>query len=162
MTRPPHNAVYDCVIFAQALINPSGPAAECVDQARGGRVRLYVSPYVLDEIRELPPKILAKYAVTQDQAAELADEIVTFATVVTDAPTIYTHPHDPHDSHYIDLAVATHSKLIVSRDRHLLNLMDQQRPEAREFRRRFPDLIVLPPDTFARQLRQEASEDAAP
>jgi hypothetical protein len=58
---PPHHAVYDCVIFAQALINPHGPAAECVDQAR--RVRLYVSPYVLHEIREFPSKIPPKHGV---------------------------------------------------------------------------------------------------
>lgn len=162
MMRPRHYAVYDCVVFAQALINPNGLAAECVEQAHRGRVRLFISPYVLHEIRELPSKIPPKYGVTPEQAGELADEIVTFATVVNDAPPIYTHPHDPDDSHYIDLAVATHSKLIISRDRHLLNLMDPLRTEAREFRQRFPDLIVLPPDTFARQLRREAAEDDAP
>jgi len=157
-----HRAVFDCVVFAQALINPRGPAGECLERARTGVVRLFVSDYVLAEIRELPRKIPPRYGVTAESADELASDLVKFATVVSSAPSVYVHPHDPDDSHYVDLAVATNSSLIVSRDRHLLKLMDVTRPEARDFRRRFPGIDVLSPDAFAQQLRDEEASPPAP
>ena len=50
MTRPPRHVVYDCVVFAQALISPDGPAGECVNLAREGKVRLFVSEYLVTEM----------------------------------------------------------------------------------------------------------------
>jgi predicted nucleic acid-binding protein len=88
----------------------------------------------------------------------LADEISAIATIVDSAPPIYTHPTDPDDSAYVNLALATESKLIISRDRHLLNLMDARRVEGRSFRKLFPELVILPPHEFARQLREEERE----
>jgi putative PIN family toxin of toxin-antitoxin system len=151
----PHLVVFDCVVFAQALINRRGPAAFCVEQVFRGRLHLHISPYILDEIREIPYKIPVRFGITIDRAAELADQMKFVATVVDDAPVVYTHPIDPDDSAYVNLAIATNSKLIISRDRHLLNLMDSNRPEGRQFHSLFPKLIVTTPDAFAKQLREE-------
>jgi predicted nucleic acid-binding protein len=57
-------------------------------------------------------------------------------------PEIYRNPFDPDDSHYVNLAVASNARLITSHDGDLLNLMDESRPEGRDFRRRFPDLQI--------------------
>ena len=162
MTRRPRHVVYDCVVFAQALISPGGPAGECVNLAREGKVRLFVSEYLVTEIRELDGKIPAKYGVTHQQVNELADQVILFGTFFSEVPSVYRHPHDPDDSHYVDLAVATNSALIVSRDRHLLNLMDDLRPEARDFKSRFPSLSVLAPEVFVQQLRAEAKKRVRP
>jgi putative PIN family toxin of toxin-antitoxin system len=155
MTPRLHHVVYDCVIFAQALVSPDGPSGECVNRAREGAVRLFVSDYVVREIRDLDGKIPAKYGVTSQQVNDLADEVSLFGVFVSNIPSVYLHPRDPDDSHYVDLAVATDSKLIVSRDRHLLNLMDDKRPEAQDFRRRFPRIAVLTPDVLTALLRAE-------
>jgi hypothetical protein len=32
MTLSRHHVVYDCVVFAQALISPGGPSDECVNR----------------------------------------------------------------------------------------------------------------------------------
>jgi hypothetical protein len=40
MTR----AVFDCVILLQAAGRPTGPAAECLQAVRDGRLELFVSP----------------------------------------------------------------------------------------------------------------------
>jgi putative PIN family toxin of toxin-antitoxin system len=154
MSHHLHQVVYDCVVYGQALINPDGPAGQCIEEARRGHVRLYISDFVLAEIRELPVKIKSKI-VTFEQAEGLADSLLEFAVFVKNVPVRYTHPIDTDDSAYINLAVATDSKLIVSRDRHLLGMMDNTFPFSADFRRQFPDLRILPPDAFMRLLRSE-------
>jgi len=155
MIRSGHHVVFDCVVFAQALISPTGPAGECVNAARRGLVRLFVSEYLVGEIRELDRKIPAKYEVTFQQVNDLADQLILFGTFVHVVPSVYHHPYDPDDSHYVDLAIATNSSLVVSRDRHLLDLMDQSRTDGKDFFQRFPHLKVVTPDNFVRQLRAE-------
>ena len=155
-----HPTVFDCVVFGQSLINPRGPAAECIEQAKRGRIRLFISDFILTEILELPTKIRSKI-VTFEQAERLVNELKSFAVLVNDFPVVYTHPIDPDDSAYINLALATASNLIVSRDRHLLRMMDDPSQWAVDFRRRFPQMMILPPDTFVGLLRRE-EEDLAP
>jgi len=159
MSASAHRAVFDCVVFAQALISTNGPAAECIERVRRKRVVLFASASILREIRELPYKISPRHGVTVEQAEQLANEVTRIATIVEDAPPIYTHPIDPDDSIYINLAVATQSMLIISRDRHLLNLMDVQRSEGKSFHSLFPQLVIMPPDVFAQQLREEERKE---
>ena len=45
--------VFDCNVFAQALLNPRGMAAQCLDLPRHGDVELFASEYVLQEVRDL-------------------------------------------------------------------------------------------------------------
>ena len=134
MTFQPVRVVFDCVIFTQALINPRGPAGECVKAAECGDCILHVSPFVLQEIRELPDKLPVRHGITADRIETLIQQVREYAIVVTDVPERFTHPTDPKDSAYINLALATNSELVVSRDRHLLTLMDEATSEGRAFR----------------------------
>jgi predicted nucleic acid-binding protein len=149
-----HRVVYDCVVYGQALINPRGPAAQCIEEAARKRVRLYISDFVVNEIRALPLKIRSRI-ITFEQTDGLADKLMQFAILVKDVPPVYTHPVDADDSGYINLALLTGSNLIVSRDRHLLGMMDNTSQWSREFLRQFPQLKILAPDTFIRLLRLE-------
>src|SRR5882724_219173 len=128
----PENVVFDCTIFAQALISARGPAAACLSFAQERKLILFVSDYVLQEILELPSKIRPQFGVTTDKVRRLVNDLAKYATSAKLVPHVYNNPFDSDDSHYIDLAAATKSKLIVSRDRHLLNLMDAKRTEAKE------------------------------
>jgi putative PIN family toxin of toxin-antitoxin system len=146
--------VLDCMVYAQALINPRGPAGECLARGAKGEFVLVVSEYVLSEIRELPAKLPAKFAITDHKITALLDELIPVALLVSNVPHIFDHPIDPDDSAYVDLAVAAGAKLIVSRDRHLLGLKDPMKPWSEEFRRRFPDLNVLTVEELLAQLRE--------
>ena len=64
MTAQPEKVVFDCMVFAQALINPVGPAGACVEMARARRIQLILSSYVLQEVRELPAKLPRRLGVT--------------------------------------------------------------------------------------------------
>ena len=154
MTTAPPNVVYDCNIFVQALINLNGPAGRCVQKAQDGEVRLFVSPFVLAEIREIHLKTPPKYGVTAEQTDELARAAAMFSTIVTDVPELYRHPYDPDDSAYVNLALVADARLIVSRDRHLLMLSDLTRTEGREFQAQFPNLRILDPVALLRELDQ--------
>jgi putative PIN family toxin of toxin-antitoxin system len=158
MTGPIRHVVFDCVVFAQALINPDGPSGICVEHAMKGHIRLFVSDYVVEEIRQLDGKLPAKYGVTSQQINDLADQVILFGTFVMDVPSVYVHTIDPDDSHYVDLAVATQSTFIVTRDRHLLNLVDLTRPESAEFTRRFPNIAIVAPDSFVRKIQEQHAE----
>lgn len=94
--------VYDCNIFVQSLINLNGPAARCVGKAKDGHVMLIASAYVLAEVREIHLKTPAKYGITAEQTDELARAIASYATIMTDVPSVYRHPYDEDDSHYVD------------------------------------------------------------
>ena len=60
----PPRVVFDCVIYAQAIISDRGPAAACLERVRTGELQLIWSDYVLQEIRELPEKLPAHFGVT--------------------------------------------------------------------------------------------------
>ena len=71
--------VFDCNVYAQALINEVSPAGRCYALARSGDMILFVSAYVLEEIVELHLKLPARYGVTLDDCHALLNEIQTFA-----------------------------------------------------------------------------------
>jgi len=153
MSEAPPRVVFDCVIFAQALINESGPAGQCLELARSNRIRLVLSDYVITEIRELPSKLPARLLVTMDRVETFIQDAVTLGEMVGDVPEVYQHPVDADDSHYVNLALAAAATLITSRDHHLLDLMDQSQPLGRAFRQQFPQLDILRPEELLRRLR---------
>lgn len=152
MTREPVRVVFDCVVFAQALINPKGPAGACLKAAESGECILHITPFVLEEIRELPGKLAMGYGVTAERVDLLIQQAREYAVVVTEVPELFALSADPSDAAYVNLALATRSELVVSRDRHLLALMDSATPEGRDFRQRFPELRILPPVEFLCEL----------
>jgi putative PIN family toxin of toxin-antitoxin system len=149
----PLRVVYDCNIFVQALISLNGPAGRCVQKAKDREVTLFVSPFVLAEIREIHLKTPARYGITQEQTDELARAVALFSTIVTDIRETYVHPYDPDDSAYVNLALKADARLIVSRDRHLLMLSDAGRKEGQEFQSRFPLLRIIDPVELLRELQ---------
>jgi putative PIN family toxin of toxin-antitoxin system len=149
------DVVFDCNVFAQAMINPKGPGGRCVASVLAGRLRLFWSDYVLAEIRRIAVKPTPrKLGVTPELIDRFLTPLLPVVVRVAAPPSIYQHPFDPKDSHYIDLAVATNSSLIASSDKHLLNLMKLNRPEGGEFRRRFPALEVLSPWELIQRLER--------
>jgi putative PIN family toxin of toxin-antitoxin system len=161
MNPEPHLVVFDCNIFLQAMISPNGPASKCLELARSRQLKLVVSDYVLAEVRDLPNdrKVAAKFGLTVEKAERFIANLVGFAQHRKDVPPVYRHPRDPDDSHYVDLALAEGAKIIVSRDRHLLNLMDPTDQDAQEFQRRFPTLRILEPVGFLQWISNQSAQE---
>lgn len=141
-----HRVVFDCNVFAQALINPIGASGKCHDAVRVGRLQLFWSDYVLSEIRNLATKRTPKrFGVTLEIIDELITTLKGTAVIVVAPPLLYEHPLDPKDSHYVNLALACEATIITSSDKHLLNLMNQLTPEGLAFTGRYPQLRILQP-----------------
>lgn len=144
--------VFDCNIFVQALINIAGPAGRCVRKATDGAFQLFTSNFILDEVRESHYKIPRKYGVTAEQTRAMAAGIARIAVIVDQVPPVFVYDRDPDDAHYINLAIRTDAKLIVSRDKDLLDLMNPAQATARSFQKRFPLLRIIDPVTLLHEL----------
>jgi putative PIN family toxin of toxin-antitoxin system len=149
-----HRVVFDCNVFLQALANPIGPAGRCIELALSGKVALYISPHVLDEIREVTsqPKLIAKFRLRPDRVAALLDNLPNAAVMIPSFREVWKYDRDPDDAHYVNLALAANAKLIVLRDKDLLDLMDLAKPEGAEFQKLFPMLRILDPVLFLREV----------
>jgi putative PIN family toxin of toxin-antitoxin system len=135
--------VFDCVVYLQAVAGPSGPAARLLGLLEAGRFTLYVSDHVLAEVREVleRPRVRAKNpAVTDETTRELLDRLARIATKVADVPSLFSLPRDPDDEPYVNLALAADADYLVTRDRDLLDLMNDP-----GFRASHPRLIILNP-----------------
>lgn len=155
MRSPATRVVFDCPIYAQALINPKGPAAACLTLAQTGLLSLYISDYVLQEIYELSSKLKPRLGVTADRVQRLIHDLAKYARPLDTVPAAYTHPLDPDDSHYVNLAIATNSQFIISRDQHLLDLMDNTQAMGQDFQARYPTIQVIDPATFLEYVRSQ-------
>jgi putative PIN family toxin of toxin-antitoxin system len=146
--------IYDCNIHLQFLLNPAGPAGACVRAALAKEAELIVSYYILDELREMPERPTPRaLGLTVEKVENYITEILRICTLVSHVPLVFEHPVDRDDSHYLNLAIATGAKLIVSRDRHLLGLMDDSKSWSADFRQRFPAIKVLTTEAFVEMLR---------
>lgn len=151
---PPERAVFDCNVLLQALLSARGPAGSLLQAVKTQKLALFVSAYVIDELRDvaLRPNVRQKFHLTLEIVEQFCRDLVAHATFVDFVPHVFDFPRDPDDAHYIDLAVAASAKLIVSRDQHLLSLRDSLTAEGKELARRFPALEILTPSEALQRL----------
>ena len=124
MSAVANAVVFDCMIYAQAMISGKGPAAACMDLVRSADLIAVWSDYVLQEIRELPAKLPARLQLTSERVEVFILNLAPLIKHQGQVEAIYLNPFDPDDSHYVNLALAADASLITSRDRDLLRLMD--------------------------------------
>jgi putative PIN family toxin of toxin-antitoxin system len=146
----PHHAVFDCNVFLQAMISARGPASECLRRVFGGEVLLYVSQTILKELRSLPnhAKLRKFRQLSQDKIEAFIVELLDVAVLADTPQTRFVYPRDPDDAHYVNLAIATGSMLVVSNDQDLLVLMTDGSPEGKALRSEYPSFQVLTPPQF--------------
>jgi putative PIN family toxin of toxin-antitoxin system len=143
-------AVFDCMVYLQAVINENSPAFACFRLVDDGHVTLCVSVETLAEAREVltRPKLQAKFPnLTPERVEAFLQNVQAKAVSVAEVSKAVSHPRDPDDEPYLNLAVAAGAAFLVSRDKDLLDLMNDA-----DFRGRFPDLTILDPVAFLREL----------
>lgn len=153
------DVVFDAGVVLQAGLRPGGPAGRLVAFLDHDLFRLHVSEKGLAEYQDVlsRPSIRAKNPhLTEALAAALVERVRRTGTLAAVVPNRFQYRRDPDDEHVVNLAVEAGARYLVSRDRDLLDLMDETRPEGRDFRQRFPDLTILDPVAFIRILTPPA------
>jgi putative PIN family toxin of toxin-antitoxin system len=154
-------AVFDCNILLQAVIG-RGPAFDCVALVGSGRFTLYTSPETLAEAREVlcRPKIREKFAgrLTDAKVDELLGHLGRHSAFIADVPKVFSLGRDPKDEAYINLALVAGAAYIVSRDKDLLDLMNEGNVEGQALRALSPLLRVADPVRFLTAVAPPPSE----
>jgi putative PIN family toxin of toxin-antitoxin system len=152
MTQP--SAVFDCMVFLQAVVSPRGPAFRCLEKVWQGDVRLLLSPSILYEIQDVlgRPELQLKWSqLRPERVTPFLQQVTSIAALQPDPTHAFPLPRDPDDQIYTDLAIAAGADYLVTwNDRHLTYLMRQDTPEGIDFCRRFPKLKIVDPVTFLR------------
>jgi putative PIN family toxin of toxin-antitoxin system len=139
-------AVFDCVVYVQAVLSRKGPAFACLSLVEDLHVTLYFSPEILDEVKRSldRPTLRNKNAKLTDEVVEkFIERISTIGTLTQNPPAAFTLRRDPKDEAYVNLAIATNAPYLVTRDKDLLDLMNDT-----AFRQQYPNLTILDPVHF--------------
>jgi len=144
------------MVFLRSLIKESGPSVDCLGLFEDGAIELFISDVLLDELSDVltRPKLQRKYPLlTTERADRLINSLRERATLIELIPSLFTYQRDPKDEPYINLALATGAAYLVSDDNDLLDLMNET-DFAKNFRAKFPDVKIVNPVVFIRELSE--------
>jgi putative PIN family toxin of toxin-antitoxin system len=143
-------AVFDCMVFLQGAARPNGPARACFRLIDEGKGILCISNEILVEVRDVltRPKAQKKFPLlTPEWVEDFVSDVERKAITFADVPKVFSLERDPKDEPYINLAIATGAKFLVSRDKDMLDLMQDD-----DFRTSYPALLILGPAEFLRAM----------
>jgi uncharacterized protein len=158
MATDPPKVVFDTVVYLQATLNPAGPAFAALQLVDAQRIRLVSSDETLDELAEVlsRPRLRAKYPhLTDERRDQLLAVIRHVAEVLPSVPRILTLLRDPDDEPFLNLAVASGARYLVTRDRDTLDLMSDS-----DFVTRNPGLKIVEPVELLRILARSSPRGA--
>jgi putative PIN family toxin of toxin-antitoxin system len=157
--------VFDCMTFLQATARPDGPAAACLRLVEEGRATLVVSEDILREVGEVlgRPKVRRKNPRLTDESVQaFLGQVRKLSPLRGNVPAAFRYTRDPKDEPYLNLAIYAKAAFIVTRDKDLLDLMDEGNADGKEFRTLVPSIQVLRPPDFLREIRSsEARKEAS-
>ena len=117
--------VLDTNIFVSSLLSKAGRPAMVIDAWRASRYLLVTSPSIISEIKRVveAPSIRKKYCLGRDRIARLILLLEKDTIVVPGLSTVAgAIPKDPTDEMFLSADLDAKADLIVSGDRHLLDL----------------------------------------
>lgn len=123
---------------------------------RGGRLILDISPEIISEVGDVlsRPKVRRQLPALTDETVEaFLRDVLGRSAMLSDVPEVFRLERDPKDERYINLAVGSGASYLVTWDRDLLDLMDDE-----GFRQRFPHLIILEPPALLRLFPRDPEE----
>jgi putative PIN family toxin of toxin-antitoxin system len=99
-----------------------GVPGRVVDAWVVGHVELVLSPAILDEYRRVGRELVAKYPERAVALAPVLTLITMHATIVDATPLADPVSADPADDMFLAAALTSGARIIVSGDRHLLDV----------------------------------------
>lgn len=81
------------------------------------------------------PKLVRRFKIRPERVQVLMDNLPKCGVLVPSVETIWSYERDPDDAHYVNLAITSDARLVVSRDRDLLDLMEDANVDGQRLRR---------------------------
>lgn len=116
--------VLDANIFISALISQHGNPGKIFSKWKKGEIEIVVSPSIISEIYRVTgyARLQKKYSRIHEERESLIDNLKAFATIVEPKQQLAVVQTDESDNRYIECAVESGAKYIVTGDPHLLNV----------------------------------------
>ncbi|MBI4277857.1 MAG: putative toxin-antitoxin system toxin component, PIN family [Armatimonadetes bacterium] len=109
---PDTNVLVSAIVFG-------GPPGRLIELAAEGHIQLVLSPPLIDELRE----VLRRKFGFSDAAAHQAETLLRrISTVVEPQQEVAVISEDPEDNRVLEAALAGDADVVVSGDRHLLDV----------------------------------------
>ncbi len=121
-------AVLDANVFVAAAIRPEGPPGLLLRRfLQSGSFELVLSPAIATEIATaLDYPAVRRYVRGPIDTARWLDSILLLADLVEDGSLPARVSQDPDDDKYLHAAVVGRASVVVSGDKHLLDLGDYE------------------------------------
>lgn len=132
-------AVFDTNVLISAYLWPGIPRT-ALDMIRSGRSMLVSAQPAIEEfVRVLGYR---KFGLSPEEIAPLVDDLTSLSTIVYPRHTVDVVTRDPTDNLFLEIALQGKCTVLVSGDRHLLDL------------RRYRRIRILTPAEFVRSFRE--------
>jgi len=115
--------VLDTNVFISGIFF-SGPPAQILKAWKEQKIQIVLSKEILDEYQRVAGELSAKFpSVDIEPIIEL---LTIYGEVVETAGISVTVCEDPDDNMFLECAIASNSKIIISGDNHLLKISGYQ------------------------------------
>jgi len=115
--------VLDTNVFISGIFF-SGPPSKILQAWRDLKIQIILSEEIIEEYQRVAEELSSKFsAVDIDRIIEL---LTIYGEVFETKNISVSVCEDPDDNKFIECAIASNSKLIVSGDKHLLNITGYQ------------------------------------
>lgn len=114
-----HSIVLDTNVIISAVLF-GGTPREVLEMVIAGRLKAFVSPAMLAELREVLAR--PRFHMSGRQVERLVEEFRGLAREVEPAVQVAAVPSDPDDDRVLECAVAAGADFVVTGDNHLLDL----------------------------------------
>ncbi len=116
--------VCDTNIYISAFIFPGSKPDQVLDLARQGFIELYVSSFILDELRRV---LLKKFRMEQTKSEEILERVRQLATIVEPEERVFVIREKQDDNRIIECAIAAKAHYLVTGDtKHILPIRKYQ------------------------------------
>lgn len=118
------NVILDTNVFVSGLFFKSGPPGKIMDALIDEKFKLVISPAIFDEYHRIVSALKSDYP--QINIEPLLDLIFIKSVLYEPKPLLNPVTADPQDDIFIACALVSRTNLIVSGDKHLLDVTGYQ------------------------------------
>lgn len=115
-------------MFVSARISPGGTPARVLEAAEDGLYELVASERLLDEVRDVLARQKFRRYLPVEAVSVYLERLRSSVTLLGEIEDDAGYTRDPDDDYLIALALVSEADLIVSGDKHLLELEGECAP----------------------------------